>query len=179
MRVADRTRESVLEDATSLREAIPVILTRVITALRLPWVERNLTFGERMARAYMQVASNRQRVTDMEPTSLHEALRLPAEPEEEKQSLPHGSRLPWIEWNLTFGRRQATRYMMVAEANGTRVSHLEENTSLREALRLLSEPEEEKPEAELEFRNDPELQKRASDAELTIKRMRAEGGGAR
>lgn len=48
----------------------------------LPWVEENLTFGERTARRYIGVAMNRTRVSDLNASSIREAVRLLAEPEE-------------------------------------------------------------------------------------------------
>lgn len=49
----------------------------------IPWVESNLTFGDSMARKYMRVYANRERVTDLEVPSLRQAVALLAEPKEQ------------------------------------------------------------------------------------------------
>lgn len=79
---------------------------------------------------------------------------------EKKAHSVHGAWLPWVEKHLTFDVRTAQRYLQIAE-NTTRVSHLD---SVREAVKLLAAPKEEKEE-EAEFRNDPELERRVTIAE--------------
>lgn len=69
----------------------------------------------------------------------------------------------WIEANCKFNRKTAFNYMKVA-SNVQRVGQMPMNTSLREALKLLSEPKEKRiikpePEKELAFSwtKDPEI----------------------
>lgn len=50
----------------------------------------------------------------------------------------------WVKENCNFSLRTAQRYMRLSE-HATRVSHLEPNTSMRSALRMLTEPKEPKP----------------------------------
>ena len=70
---------------TAVKKAILVGQRLAAKKLSLPhgswtaWVEKNLTFGESMARKYMQVASNQERVTDLGAQSIREAVRLLAE----------------------------------------------------------------------------------------------------
>ena len=58
-----------------------------------------------------------------------------------KSRLGHGEWLPWLEENFPHAQQHANRYMVIA-ANYTRVSNLEEASSIREALRMIGEAEE-------------------------------------
>jgi hypothetical protein len=58
-----------------------------------------------------------------------------------KSRLAHGEWLPWLEENFPHAQQHANRYMVIA-ANYTRVSNLEEASSIREALRMIGEAEE-------------------------------------
>jgi hypothetical protein len=58
---------------------------------------------------------------------------------DQKASLAHGEWIPWVESNLSFGDRQARRYMRIYE-NRTRVSDLD--GPMREAVALLAEPKD-------------------------------------
>ena len=94
--------------------------------------------------------------------AIQKAIQCGGKLAEKKASLAHGEWIPWIENNLTFSDRQASTYMRVA-TNRKRVSDLD---SIREAVKLLAEPREDTLDSTpAEFHNDPELEKRASDAE--------------
>jgi len=82
---------------------------------------------------------------------------------EKKAALDHGEWLPWVEKHLTFNMNTAGTYMRLS-ANS---QHVVNSRSIREAVKLLAEPKEEtptEPATEPEYNNDPELQKRATDA---------------
>lgn len=71
--------------------------------------------------------------------AVHRAIRIGELLTRAKSEVPHGSWIPWVDSNLTFGEREARRYMRVY-ANRTRVTDLA--GSLREAVALLSEPKD-------------------------------------
>ena len=119
----------------------------------------------------MKVASNVQRVGQMPlNTSLREALKLLSIPKEKPVSRPEPERellieaKGWTEWgdwygwirdNCKFSRQTADNYIKVA-VNRQRASELPKDTSIREALKLLSKPKEKstsrpEPERELAF----------------------------
>ncbi len=68
------------------------------------------------------------------------AIRIGELLSEQKASMKHCEWIPWVDLNLPFGRRQASRYMRIFdtkdELNGTRVSHL----PMRQLADILSEP---------------------------------------
>lgn len=59
---------------------------------------------------------------------------------EAKAQCKHGEWLSWLEANVKFTRMTATTYMKLAEANVKRALHLEDASSVREALKLLDAP---------------------------------------
>lgn len=64
-----------------------------------------------------------------------------------KSQCKHGEFIRWIESNMKFKRITAHNYMKLA-SNVQRVEHLEEATSLRQAMRMLSDSEDEEGDSE-------------------------------
>lgn len=101
---------------------------------------------------------------------------------EQKGRLAHGEWIPWVESNLTFGQRQAERYVRVFNnkelLNATPGTHL---TGLKEAISLLADPREPDPipapdnpqppaaeqivEREIVYEQDPDAVRRLAEAE--------------
>jgi len=108
-----------------------------------------------------QVNDEYSKMTGDMARAVQRAIRIGEMLTEAKAQVQHGGWIPWIEENLVFGRREASRYIKVY-ANGTRVSHLD---SLREAVALLAEPKDDpadsiEPSLDTEpeeYRNDPAL----------------------
>lgn len=72
--LARQAGESMIEHAIRAGDALTAAKAQVQHGEWLPWLEKNVEASERTARAYMQVASNRQRVADLEEPSLRKAL---------------------------------------------------------------------------------------------------------
>ena len=62
---------------------------------------------------------------------------------EQKERTPHGKWIPWVETNLTFGRRQAAKYMQVYRHKEDLLSA--EVGSLAQALMEIAPPKEDLP----------------------------------
>lgn len=72
--LARQAGESMLEHAMRAGQALIDAKAQLTHGEWLPWLEANFVASERLARYYMQVASNRQRVADIEEPSLRKAL---------------------------------------------------------------------------------------------------------
>jgi hypothetical protein len=59
-----------------------------------------------------------------------------------KAQVKHGEWLPWLEANFQHSSQWGQRFMQLAEANANRGLHLDEATSVKEAMRLLAETPE-------------------------------------
>ncbi len=105
-------------------------------------------------------------------------IRLGAMLTKAKGGMDHGAWIPWVEENLRFGRIQAAKYMRLANEHSN--VHLEQATSVDEAMRLLSAPDEPdpkqkesiEPDLEPEYRNDPEIERALATAKAEAKRAK-------
>jgi len=91
-------------------------------------VAANVAFSEWTARNYMRLHRERAQLESGNVPDLTSAYRAIGVLTRQKAELAHGERLPWVEGNLPFGRREASNYMRAygehRPANGKRVSHL-------------------------------------------------------
>jgi hypothetical protein len=121
----------------------------------------NLTIVEDRTEVAERINSLHAEMTGHMSMAVKKAIQIGELLVEQKNSLEHGEWIPWVESNLTFGRKQAAAYMRVYNrrdeiANVTSGLHL---TSLNQAVSLLADPKPEEVGVEqvVEYRDSRSL----------------------
>lgn len=138
----------------------------------------NLTIVEDRTEVAERINSLHAEMTGHMSMAVKKAIQIGELLVEQKNSLEHGEWIPWVESNLTFGRKQAAAYMRVYNrrdeiANVTSGLHL---TSLNQAVSLLADPKPEEVGVEqvVEYRDSDETIARLKKQEDTIQQLESD-----